>query len=76
MRTTTTSAAPPQGQAHRPLRFHPGFAIRGAISTGFLRTPGQSNVSQITTAFQGTGLVDIATLPPTNPIAELKARGR
>lgn len=53
--------------------FTPEFAIRGAISTGFRApTPGQSNVSQITTAFQGTGLVDIATLPPTNPIAELK----
>lgn len=49
------------------------FALRGAFSTGFRApTPGQANVSQITTAFAGTGLVDIATLPPTNPIAALK----
>ncbi|NYZ63265.1 TonB-dependent receptor plug domain-containing protein [Luteimonas deserti] len=49
------------------------FALRGAISTGFRApTPGQANISQITTAFAGTGLVDIATLPPTNPIAALK----
>lgn len=50
------------------------FALRGAISSGFRApTPGQANVSQITTAFTaGTGLTDIATLPPTNPIAQLK----
>ncbi|SKC59985.1 iron complex outermembrane recepter protein [Pseudoxanthomonas indica] len=50
------------------------FALRGAISTGFRApTPGQANASQITTAFTaGTGLTDIATLPPTNPIAQLK----
>ncbi len=49
------------------------FAIRGAINTGFRApTPGQANVSQITTAFAGTGLTDIATLPPTNPIAAIK----
>ncbi len=53
--------------------FTPAFAVRGAISTGFRApTPGQANVSQISTVFAGTGLVDIATLPPTNPIAELK----
>ncbi|HEY0332557.1 MAG TPA: TonB-dependent receptor [Stenotrophomonas sp.] len=53
--------------------FTQAFAIRGAISTGFRApTPGQANVSQISTVFAGTGLVDIATLPPTNPIAELK----
>jgi len=53
--------------------FTPSFAMRGAISTGFRApTPGQANVSQISTVFSGTGLVDIATLPPTNPIAELK----
>ncbi len=53
--------------------FTDAFAIRGAVSTGFRApTPGQANVSQISTVFAGTGLVDIATLPPTNPIAELK----
>ncbi len=49
------------------------FAARAALSTGFRApTPGQANVSQISTVFAGTGLVDIATLPPTNPIAQLK----
>jgi iron complex outermembrane receptor protein len=49
------------------------FALRGAVNTGFRApTPGQANVSQITTAFEGNALIDIATLPPTNPIAQLK----
>jgi len=49
------------------------FALRGALSTGFRApTPGQANISQISTVFGGTSLQDIATLPPTNPIAELK----
>lgn len=49
------------------------FALRGAVNTGFRApTPGQANVSQITTAFEGSALIDIATLPPTNPIAQLK----
>ncbi|WP_235577942.1 TonB-dependent receptor [Pseudoxanthomonas sp. Root630] len=49
------------------------FALRGAINTGFRApTPGQANISQITTAFEGNALIDIATLPPTNPIAQLK----
>ncbi|WP_460811696.1 TonB-dependent receptor plug domain-containing protein [Luteimonas pelagia] len=46
------------------------FALRGAISTGFRApTPGQANVSQVTTAFIDGELRDTATLPPTNPIA-------
>ncbi|MEL1266344.1 TonB-dependent receptor plug domain-containing protein [Pseudoxanthomonas putridarboris] len=49
------------------------FAVRGAVNTGFRApTPGQANISQISTVFGGTALVDIATLPPTNPIAQLK----
>ncbi|MBA3930866.1 MAG: TonB-dependent receptor, partial [Xanthomonas sp.] len=49
------------------------FALRGAVNTGFRApTPGQANISQITTAFEGSALIDIATLPPTNPIAQLK----
>jgi iron complex outermembrane receptor protein len=41
------------------------FALRGAISTGFRApTPGQSNVSQVTTAFIDGELRDTATLPP------------
>jgi iron complex outermembrane receptor protein len=46
------------------------FAVRGAYSTGFRApTPGQANVSQVTTAFIDGELRDTATLPPTNPIA-------
>jgi iron complex outermembrane receptor protein len=50
--------------------FSENFAIRGALSTGFRApTPGQANVSQVTTAFIDGELRDTATLPPTNPIA-------
>ncbi|HVF36138.1 MAG TPA: TonB-dependent receptor, partial [Candidatus Saccharimonadia bacterium] len=50
--------------------FNDNFAIRGAVSTGFRApTPGQANVSQVTTAFIDGELRDTATLPPTNPIA-------
>lgn len=46
------------------------IALRGAISTGFKApTIGQSNVRNVTTAFSENGLVDRATLPPTDPIA-------
>ncbi len=50
--------------------FDERVALRGAVSTGFRApTPGQSNVSQVTTAFIDGQLRDTATLPPTNPIA-------
>jgi iron complex outermembrane recepter protein len=50
--------------------FNDNFAIRGAVSTGFRApTPGQANVSQVTTAFIDGELRDTATLPPTDPIA-------
>ena len=50
--------------------FTENFAARAAFSTGFRApTPGQSNVSQVTTAFIDGELRDTATLPPTNPIA-------
>ncbi|QNP41799.1 TonB-dependent receptor plug domain-containing protein [Lysobacter solisilvae (ex Woo and Kim 2020)] len=46
--------------------FTEAFAVRGAVSTGFRApTPGQSNVSQVTTAFIDGELRDTATLPPT-----------
>ncbi len=46
-------------------------ALRGALSSGFRApTVGQSNVTNVTTAFDSDlGLVDQATLPPTNPIS-------
>jgi len=50
--------------------FSETFAGRAALSTGFRApTPGQANVSQVTTAFIDGELRDTATLPPTNPIA-------
>jgi iron complex outermembrane recepter protein len=45
--------------------FTDAFALRGAVSTGFRApTPGQANVSQVTTAFIDGELRDTATLPP------------
>ena len=50
--------------------FSDTFAIRAAFSTGFRApTPGQANVSQVTTAFIDGQLRDTATLSPTNAIA-------
>lgn len=47
------------------------FAIRGAFNTGFRApTPGQSNVTQVSTTFQNGQLRDTATLAPTHPIAQ------
>lgn len=49
------------------------WALRGAVSTGFKApTIGQSNVRNVTTAFSATGLIDRATLPPSDPIAQIK----
>lgn len=50
------------------------IAFRGAFSTGFKApTLGQSNVRNVTTAFGTNGqLIDRATLPPTDPVSQLK----
>ncbi|NQY19126.1 TonB-dependent receptor plug domain-containing protein [Alteromonas sp.] len=50
------------------------IAFRGAFSTGFKApTLGQSNVRNVTTAFGTDGqLIDRATLPPTDPVSQLK----
>ena len=49
------------------------FAIRGAVSTGFrVPTAGQANLRNVTTEFFAGALADIATLPPTNPVAQQK----
>ncbi len=48
-------------------------AVRGAVSTGFrVPTAGQANLRNVTTEFNMGVLADIATLPPTNPIAQQK----
>lgn len=46
------------------------FSFRASISSGF-KAPsiGQSNVTNVTTAFSPQGLEDQATLPPTHPIS-------
>ena len=56
-------------------RLNDGFALRGAISTGFhAPTPGQTNISTIITTFDGTtgNQVEEGLVPSTDPrIAEL-----
>ena len=50
------------------------FAFRGSVSTGFRApTVGQSNVRNVSTNLNDKGeLADVATLPPTSPIAKQK----
>ena len=49
------------------------FALRGAVSTGFrVPTAGQANLRNVTTEFNMGQLADIASLPPTNPVAQQK----
>ncbi len=46
------------------------FALRASASTGFrVPTAGQANLRNVTTEFNMGALADIATLPPTNPVA-------
>ncbi|MCE2423920.1 MAG: TonB-dependent receptor, partial [Pseudomonadales bacterium] len=55
------------------LQVADNIAVRGAVSTGFrVPTAGQANLRNVTTEFNMGRLADIATLPPTNPIAEQK----
>ena len=49
----------------------PSFAVRGSVSTGFRApTPGQSNVTKISTVTVDGELQQRGQIPPTNPIAE------
>lgn len=55
------------------IQMSPDMAVRGAFSTGFrVPTAGQANLINVTTEFNMGALADIATLPPTNPIAQQK----
>ena len=55
------------------LQISDSVALRGAASTGFrVPTAGQANLRNVTTEFQNGALADIATLPPSNPIAQQK----
>ncbi len=47
------------------------FALRGSVNSGFRApTVGQSNVTLVRTELSAGQLIDIALLPPTNPIAQ------
>ena len=46
-------------------------AVRSSVSTGFrVPTAGQATVRNVTTEFNKGRLADIATLPPSNPVAQ------
>ena len=61
------------GKVAARLQVGYNLAIRGAVSTGFrVPTAGQANLRNVTTEFNMGFLADIATLPPTNPIAQQK----
>lgn len=46
------------------------FALRGSYSTGFRApTPGQANVTKVTTGVVNGELEEQGTIPPTNPVA-------
>ncbi|MCX2802071.1 TonB-dependent receptor [Microbulbifer thermotolerans] len=49
------------------------LALRSTVSTGFRApTPGQSNITNVSTVFTDGQLVNRGTIPATNPIAMLK----
>ena len=61
------------GKIAARLQVGANVALRGAVSTGFrVPTAGQANLRNVTTEFQMGMLADIATLPPTNPVAQQK----
>ena len=61
------------GKVAARLQVADNVALRGAVSTGFrVPTAGQANLRNVTTEFNMGRLADIATLPPTNPIAQQK----
>ena len=61
------------GKIAARLQIGYNLAVRGAVSTGFrVPTAGQANLRNVTTEFNMGFLADIATLPPTNPIAQQK----
>jgi iron complex outermembrane recepter protein len=63
------------GKVATNYRLNESFAVRGSWSTGFRApTPGQSNASNVTTQFDTAigELVNQGTIPPTNPVAQLR----
>ena len=61
------------GKIAARLQVTGNLAVRGAVSTGFrVPTAGQANLRNVTTEVVMGSPSDIATLPPTNPIAREK----
>ncbi len=61
------------GKASARWQLLEAFALRGSASSGFRApTVGQANVRNVSTSFGPSGLVDVATLPPDDPISVQK----
>ena len=61
-----------KGKLAARLRLSDSFGMRGTVQTGFRApTPGQSNVSNVSTVFNASlgDLVETGLTPPTNPVA-------
>ena len=58
------------GKLAARYRINDGFALRGAVSTGFhAPTPGQTNISNIITTFDSGVQVEEGLVPSTSPLA-------
>jgi iron complex outermembrane receptor protein len=58
------------GKLAARFRINDGFALRGAVSTGFhAPTPGQTNISNIITTFDSGIQVEEGLVPSTSPLA-------
>ena len=59
------------GKIAARFAFTDEFAVRGSWNTGFRApTPGQENVTKVSTIIVGGSLLQSGTIPPTNPIAQ------
>ena len=60
------------GKVSARWRMTDDLVLRGTFSTGFRApSPGQANISLLSTTFSGTGnLVEVGTVPPHNPVAQ------
>jgi iron complex outermembrane recepter protein len=59
------------GKVAARFAFTDEFAVRGSWNTGFRApTPGQENVTKVSTIIVGGSLLQSGTIPPTNPIAQ------
>ncbi|SOB86920.1 iron complex outermembrane recepter protein [Sphingomonas guangdongensis] len=59
------------GKVNALFRLTEGFSVRGSIGTGFhAPSPGQSNVSIVTTSFNNGVAFQAGTYPTNNPVAQ------